>query len=122
MKRRLLLLFLLSVLAVGCSQQKADEPRQLVTVYPRYPEYAAANYIKGLVEVKFDIGADGTVTRIVFLRSEPHNLFRDEVVKAMAKWRFEKESSLSGSEETIYLYAVTSLMLPDREGLEAGEK
>ena len=49
MKRRLLLLFLLSVLAVGCSQQKADEPRQLVTVYPRYPEYAAANYIKGLV-------------------------------------------------------------------------
>lgn len=47
MKRRLLLLFLLSVLAVGCSQQKADEPRQLVTVYPRYPEYAAANYIKG---------------------------------------------------------------------------
>ena len=90
MKRRLLLLFLLSVLAVGCSQQKADEPRQLVTVYPRYPEYAAANYIKGLVEVKFDIGADGTVTRIVFLRSEPHNLFRDEVVKAMAKWRFEK--------------------------------
>lgn len=66
MKRRLLLLFLLSVLAVGCSQQKADEPRQLVTVYPRYPEYAAANYIKGLVEVKFDIGADGTVTRIVF--------------------------------------------------------
>lgn len=122
MKRRLLLLFLLSVLAVGCSQQKADEPRQLVTVYPRYPEYAAANYIKGLVEVKFDIGADGTVTRIVFLRSEPHNLFRDEVVKAMAKWRFEKESPLSGSEETIYLYAVTSLMLPGREGLEAGEK
>ena len=49
MKRRLLLLFLLSVLAVGCSQQKADEPRQLVTVYPRYPEYAAANYIKGPV-------------------------------------------------------------------------
>ncbi|MCV5307699.1 hypothetical protein OFC24_32320, partial [Escherichia coli] len=49
MKRRLLLLFLLSVLAVGCSQQKADEPRKLVTVYPRYPEYAAANYIKGLV-------------------------------------------------------------------------
>lgn len=56
MKRRLLLLFLLSVLAVGCSQQKADEPRQLVTVYPRYPEYAAANYIKGLVEVKLQNG------------------------------------------------------------------
>lgn len=99
---------------------KADEPRQLVTVYPRYPEYAAANYIKGLVEVKFDIGADGTVTRIVFLRSEPHNLFRDEVVKAMAKWRFEKNRPVR-SEETIYLYAVTSLMLPGREGLEAGE-
>lgn len=75
---------------------KVDEPRQLVTVYPRYPEYAAANYIKGLVEVKFDIGADGTVTRIVFLRSEPHNLFRDEVVKAMAKWRFEKNRPCQG--------------------------
>ncbi|MCF3210982.1 TonB family protein [Escherichia coli] len=53
-------------------------------------------YIKGLVEVKFDIGADGTVTRIVFLRSEPHNLFRDEVVKAMAKWRFEKNRPCQG--------------------------
>ena len=103
MKRRLLLLFLLSVLAVGCSQQKADEPRQLVTVYPRYPEYAAANYIKGLVEVKFDIGADGTVTRIVFLRSEPHNLFRDEVVKAMAKWRFEKNRPCQGVRDNLSL-------------------
>ncbi|MGG7358755.1 TonB family protein, partial [Escherichia coli] len=46
--------------------------------------------IKGLVEVKFDIGADGTVTRIVFLRSGPQNAFRDELVKAMAKCRFEK--------------------------------
>ncbi len=96
MKRRFLVIFLLSVLSVGCAQKKTDEPRQLVTVYPRYPEYAAANYIKGLVEVKFDIGADGTVTRIVFLRSEPHNLFRDEVVKAMAKWRFEKNNPRKG--------------------------
>ncbi|WP_447515304.1 TonB family protein [Escherichia coli] len=48
------------------------------------------------VTVKFDIGADGTVTRIVFLRSEPHNLFRDEVVKAMAKWRFEKNRPCQG--------------------------
>ncbi|STK83114.1 truncated TonB-like membrane protein encoded within prophage [Escherichia coli] len=37
MKRRLLLLFLLSVLAVDARSKKADEPRQLVTVYPRYP-------------------------------------------------------------------------------------
>ncbi len=115
MKRRLLLLFLLSVPAVGCSQQKADEPRQLVTVYPRYPEYAAANYIKGLVEVKFDIGADGTVTRIVFLRSEPHNLFRDEVVKAMAKWRFEKNRPCQGVKRQ-FIFTVTSLMLPVERG------
>ncbi len=58
MKRRLLLLFLLSVLAVGCSQQKADEPRQLVTVYPRYPEYAAANYIK---VIRHEINEGGSV-------------------------------------------------------------
>lgn len=65
MKRRL---YYFSVICPGSGMlaAKADEPRQLVTVYPRYPEYAAANYIKGLVEVKFDIGADGTVTRIVF--------------------------------------------------------
>ncbi|EHU7962462.1 TonB family protein [Escherichia coli] len=74
----------------------ADNASDQGECWPSYPEYAAANYIKGLVEVKFDIGADGTVTRIVFLRSEPHNLFRDEVVKAMAKWRFEKNSPRQG--------------------------
>ncbi|MGK3684166.1 TonB family protein, partial [Escherichia coli] len=31
--------------------------------------------MKGRVDVKFDIGADGTVTRIEFIRSEPHHLF-----------------------------------------------
>ena len=46
-------------------------PRQLVKALPQYPAYAAANYIKGRVDVKFDIGADGTVTRIEFIRSEP---------------------------------------------------
>ncbi|MGT7516480.1 TonB family protein, partial [Escherichia coli] len=67
---------------------------------PQYPAYAAANYIKGRVDVKFDIGADGTVTRIEFIRSEPHHLFDEQVVKAMAKWRFEKDRPCKGVKKT----------------------
>ncbi|WP_137562810.1 TonB family protein, partial [Escherichia coli] len=91
MKRNLPLIILLSSLVMGCTQYKTDMPRQLVKALPQYPAYAAANYIKGRVDVKFDIGADGTVTRIEFIRSEPHHLFDEQVVKAMAKWRFEKD-------------------------------
>ena len=75
-------------------------PRQLVKALPQYPAYAAANYIKGRVDVKFDIGADGTVTRIEFIRSEPHHLFDDQVVKAMAKWRFEEGKPRKGVKKT----------------------
>ena len=70
MKRNLPLIILLSSLVMGCTQHKTDMPRQLVKALPQYPAYAAANYIKGRVDVKFDIGADGTVTRIEFIRSE----------------------------------------------------
>jgi outer membrane biosynthesis protein TonB len=75
MKRNLPLIILLSSLVMGCTQHKTDMPRQLVKALPQYPAYAAANYIKGRVDVRFDIGADGTVTRIEFIRSEPHHLF-----------------------------------------------
>ena len=50
--------------------------------------------------MKFDIGADGTVTRIEFIRSEPHHLFDDQVVKAMAKWRFEEGKPRKGVNKT----------------------
>ncbi len=58
MKRNLPLIILLSSLVMGCTQHKTDMPRQLVKALPQYPAYAAANYIKGRVDVKFDIGAD----------------------------------------------------------------
>ena len=70
-------------------------PRQLVKALPQYPAYAAANYIGNR-----DIGADGTVTRIEFIRSEPHHLFDEQVVKAMAKWRFEKDRPCKGVKKT----------------------
>ncbi|EOZ1013549.1 TonB family protein [Escherichia coli] len=100
MKRNLPLIILLSSLVMGCTQHKTDMPRQLVKALPQYPAYAAANYIKERVDVKFDIGADGTVTRIEFIRSEPHHLFDEQVVKAMAKWRFEKDRPRKGVKKT----------------------
>ncbi|HAY3806818.1 TPA: TonB family protein, partial [Escherichia coli] len=42
----------------------------------------------------------GTVTRIEFIRSEPHHLFDEQVVKAMAKWRFEKDRPCKGVKKT----------------------
>ncbi|HCH7823260.1 TPA: hypothetical protein NNM79_004203, partial [Escherichia coli] len=57
MKRNLPLIILLSSLVMGCTQHKTDMPRQLVKALPQYPAYAAANYIKGRVDVRFDIGA-----------------------------------------------------------------
>ncbi|MCW3185350.1 TonB family protein [Escherichia coli] len=100
MKRNLPLIILLSSLVMGCSQHKTDMPRQLVKALPQYPKYAAANHIKGRVDVKFDVGVDGTVTRIDVFRSEPHHLFDGQVVKAMAKWRFEKGKPRKGMKKT----------------------
>lgn len=77
MKRELPSMILLSSLIVGCTQHKTDMPRQLVKELPQYPAYAGANYIKGRGDVKFDIGADGSVTRIEIIRSDPHHLFDD---------------------------------------------
>ncbi len=39
-------------------------------------------------------------TRIEFIRSEPHHLFDEQVVKAMAKWRFEKDRPCKGVKKT----------------------
>nr|WP_250114015.1 hypothetical protein [Escherichia coli] len=74
MKRNLPLIILLSSLVMGCTQHKTDMPDSWLSI-TTISGLCSGNYIKGRVDVKFDIGADGTVTRIEFIRSEPHHLF-----------------------------------------------
>ncbi|WP_165283084.1 TonB family protein [Serratia sp. 1D1416] len=48
----------------------------------------------GLVKVKFDIDVNGQVQNARVVESEPKGVFDSEVLKAMSKWRYEKNSPM----------------------------
>lgn len=54
----------------------------------RYPSMAERRRIEGFVEMEFTIGADGTVSQVEVLRSEPEGIFDREALAAMERWRF----------------------------------
>jgi protein TonB len=58
-------------------------------VQPRYPSVAFRRKIEGYVEVQFTVLADGSVTDVSVVRSDPRNTFDREAVNAMQKWKFQ---------------------------------
>lgn len=54
----------------------------------RYPPMAERRRIEGFVEMEFTIGADGSVSQVEVLRSEPEGMFDREALAAMERWRF----------------------------------
>lgn len=54
----------------------------------RYPALAERRRIEGFVEMEFTIGADGSVSQLEVLRSEPEGMFEREALAAMERWRF----------------------------------
>ncbi len=58
-------------------------------VAPRYPRSAERRNISGWVDVVFTVQADGSVTDVEVIGSEPGDTFVDSATKAVAKWEFE---------------------------------
>jgi len=56
-------------------------------VPPRYPNLALARHIEGWVDVEFVIAVDGTVRDVVVTDASHEELFRDEAVTAIERWR-----------------------------------
>ncbi|GAB4170920.1 MAG: hypothetical protein Kow0020_05440 [Wenzhouxiangellaceae bacterium] len=66
-----------------------DQPAMTVRIEPYYPECASRYGIEGHVTLQFTIAADGTVSDIVVLESEPGTLFVEAATKAVSRWRFK---------------------------------
>lgn len=58
-------------------------------VAPRYPRSAERRNISGWVDVVFTVTADGSVTDIEVIGSEPGDTFVDSATRAVEKWEFE---------------------------------
>lgn len=103
MKKGIVWVLFICTLLVGCSSrhENTDQPKLLTSSYPTYPYYAMVNRIEGFVDVKFDIGSDGKVSKIWIMQSEPQHLFDSSAISAMSKWRYEKDKPTKGMKKKI---------------------
>lgn len=83
------------------AKRDANEPKLLSAKYPMYPAYARANALTGHVKFEYDVGADGKVSQIRIIESQPRYLFDDAVIQAVAKWQFEKNKPYKGMVKTV---------------------
>ena len=63
-------------------------PKPVVRIEPRYPVKAAENRIEGLVQLKFNVEADGSTSNIVVVHAQPEGVFEQEAIKALQRWRY----------------------------------
>jgi len=63
-------------------------PTAVVRTNPVYPYKARQRNIEGAVEVKFLVGADGRVSNVQILNSQPAGLFDAAVLKTVPQWKF----------------------------------
>ncbi len=66
-----------------------SEAMPMVTIAPRYPLEAAKAGVEGFVKLKLNIAIDGKPYDISVIASEPANVFDQEAIKAIQKWRFK---------------------------------
>lgn len=102
MRKGFVCVFFLCTFLMGCSGHvESNQPKLLASAFPTYPYYAVANRIEGFVEVKYDIGSDGRISKVWIMKSEPQHLFDSSVISAMSKWRYEKDKPTRGMTKNI---------------------
>jgi protein TonB len=66
-----------------------NEVVPLVRIPPKYPRVAARRGIEGVVTVRFIITKDGKVRDAQVIDATPANVFNDEALAAVLKWKFK---------------------------------
>jgi len=98
------LLLIASLLLSACASSPpdaADMPKQIKRVRPPYPYYALSHHIEGYVRFAFDVDAEGKVSEMRILQSEPRGLFEPYVIAAVSQWRYEKHKPVKDLQMTI---------------------
>ncbi|PIV81512.1 hypothetical protein COW53_03960 [bacterium CG17_big_fil_post_rev_8_21_14_2_50_64_8] len=65
-----------------------EPPRALVRTKPQYPFKEQQRGVDGYVEVKLLVDADGLVSSVQVLQSDPPGVFDDAALKAVPNWKF----------------------------------
>jgi TonB family protein len=65
------------------------KPVPLFRSRPSYPAQAMAKGITGSVAFKFLVDADGMVSSVEIIRSEPEEIFDTATINAVRQWRFQ---------------------------------
>ncbi|RNM24785.1 TonB family protein [Dickeya undicola] len=60
-----------------------------------YPVRARSMGVEGQVRLRFDVTASGTVTHIRVLSENPDGMFSSDVIKDMARWRYQAGSPVA---------------------------
>ncbi|MCG6118386.1 MAG: energy transducer TonB [Aquimonas sp.] len=77
-----------SAAPVAAAATAAQLPEVVFRPALRYPPMAERRRIEGEVELEFTINADGSVSEVRVLRSQPEGIFDREASGAMERWRF----------------------------------
>ncbi len=63
--------------------------RIIASKAPAYPRDALRSQQQGFVEVRYTVAADGSVSNIEILRSQPRGIFTRPVISALKTWKYE---------------------------------
>lgn len=73
----------------GGSNTQEGDVIPIVRIQPQYPREAALDGIEGWVKLEFTIEADGTVSDVAVLDSQPRRIFDRSARQALYKWKFK---------------------------------
>ena len=68
-----------------------ERPDFVKLVQPEYPRGAERRKIEGWVDVQYTVGVDGKTADATVVSAEPPGVFDAAAIKAVQKWKFEKQ-------------------------------
>lgn len=73
----------------GAPAANTVEPKVIDTTAPKYPVAAFKQGLSGKVELRVDVGIDGTVTDVRVLSATAPGVFDEAALGAARQWRFQ---------------------------------
>ena len=70
------------------AQEGGRDIKTIATPPPKYPGYAFEHNLEGLVVMRVDVAADGSVTGAIVERAEPKGVFEEAAMAAVKNWKF----------------------------------